>query len=373
MILYILAGTSLTTCILVGNLMTIIAFCLRPVLRKNPSYWYITSLAVADFMVGLSVPTIMYNELSDKQLSRQTCDSILAFHLLSVTPTFGHLLTISLDRYFKLISPLKYMKIMTLKKAGLTITGLWLISGVTVLLFVLPSHDFGVKCLVVTGFVSREAPPYHIWLFFVVFIYVPFGLLLFCSLRVYLIASRLKKAVQSAQDMQETGVQLRYHLGKLVPDPKSSVQKAENNNPATDSAVIVCMRTDTESVKGKRLYQWLKTAVKQRKVAILITCIVTTTGVCWIGASTAYVMTWFCPACGVRGSWLQILHPWLLFLNSALNPILLLLMSDDFRKAYKCITGPITVRFCCFEKTFGPPSTVFPLPISHLKASGTKI
>ena len=160
-----------------------------------------------------------------------------------------------------------------------------------------------------------------------------------------MIASRLKKDVQQqiqAYDSKQN-IQLRYHLGKIVAELPGNTS-ASLNSKAGDQPVIVCQGTDNDTVKSKRLYEWMTTAVKQRKVAILITCIVATAGVCWFGASTIYVMSWFCPSCGVRGTWLHLLHPWLLYLNSAINPVLLIIMSDDFRKAFRSICS------CCRKK-----------------------
>lgn len=348
--LYELASTSLAGFIIIGNLFTILAFCLRPVLRKNPSYWYITSLAVADFLVGLlGVPATLY---ADENRSLRDCDITLSLHLFVVCPTFTHLLTISLDRYYKLISPFEYMKIMTLRKAHLVIAFIWISSLITVLLFMIPKHEYGETCFVIT-YSGTQVTPYHIMLFLILFQYIPFAFVLFCSLRVYVIASKFKQAVQQqlqVQSVSKHSVQLRYHFGKLVAadDSVSSGSGGRGGSPP----VIVCQGTDTELVKSKRLYEWLSTAVKQRKVAILIASIVITAGVCWFGASTIYVMTWYCPNCGVHGTWLQFFHPWFLYLNSVINPILLIIMSDDFRKGFRHVTN-----ICCRR---GDKKLIFP-------------
>ena len=148
---YITMTASLACFTVIGNILTIIAFCWRPVLRKNPSYWYITSLAVADFLVGVvGVPSTMYDELSVTRPSHQDCDIILFLHLLSVVPTFSHLLTISTDRYYKLQHPFKYLKIMSVRKAFLIIAFLWISSLITILLFLIPKHSFGATCVVIT-------------------------------------------------------------------------------------------------------------------------------------------------------------------------------------------------------------------------------
>ena len=339
MVLLEVAGGTLIVLIVVGNLLIMLAFCLRPVLRKNPSYWYITSLAIVDFLVGIiGVPPTMFESLSQRVLTDHECDLLLTLHLISIVPTFPHLLTISLDRYFKLISPLKYMKNMTLGRALLVILLIWSTTIVTVLLFMIPKHDYGPSCFVIL-YPGMEATPYHIWLFFLFFQYIPYSLLLFCSFRVYMIASRFKNAVQHQlrQPKSKDGVQLRYHSGRLVADTSYNTHLIPGcplKPPPSREAVIVCLSSDSELVKVKRLYEWMSTAVKQRKVALLITCIVTSAGVCWLGASTTYLLTWFCAKCRVRGTWIQIFHPWLLYLNSALNPLLLLFMSEDFRKAY---------------------------------------
>jgi hypothetical protein len=231
---------------------------------------------------------------------------------------------------------------MTTRKAHLLIALMWIISIVIVLLFMIPSHDYGETCFVIV-FSDTHVTSYSIWLFLILFQYIPFIALFFCCLRVYMIASRFKQAVELQLQRPDASynVQLRYHLGRLVSEcHENSCSSPEAK--VSDQTIIVCQGTDTNMVKSKRLYKWMTTAVKQRKVAILITCIVTASGVCWFSASTIYVMSWFCASCGVRGTWLQYIHPWLLYVNSAINPVLLLLMSDDFRKglrytAFSCI------------------------------------
>ena len=268
------------------------------------------------------------------------CDLILSAHLIPIIPTFVHLLMISLDRYFKLVYPMKYIKYMTISKAKLIVVFMWLTGFLTTAVFLfIPGHEYENNCLVIK-INSKDTNGYHLWFFFLFFKYIPFTFLMFCNFRIYKIATNLKKAVEQQLTVHDSDhhVQLRYHSGKLIVEKHNEVDNSnESKKSSGDDTFVVCHKEEPTLIKTRKLTEWTRTAIRQRKIAILISVIVIAAAVCWFPASTAYMMTWFCQDCRVKGTWIELLHPWLLYINSAINPIILLLMSEDFRKAYRLI------------------------------------
>ena len=53
---------------------------------------------------------------------------------------------------------------------------------------------------------------------------------------------------------------------------------------------------------------------------------------CWIPAGIAYHIKHVNPE---LNHWALEVHPWMMYLNSAINPFILLVLSEDFRSAYK--------------------------------------
>lgn len=122
--------TILMIIIVVGNMLVIIAIATEKAL-KNIQNWFIASLAVADFFLGLVImPFSLANELMGYWVfGSWWCDIHSAADVLLSTASIMNLCLISLDRYWSITQAVEYLKTRTPARAAIMITAVWIMSA----------------------------------------------------------------------------------------------------------------------------------------------------------------------------------------------------------------------------------------------------
>lgn len=122
--------TLLMIVVVVGNMLVIIAITTEKAL-KNIQNWFIASLAVADFFLGLIImPFSLANELMGYWIfGAWWCDIHSAMDVLLSTASIMNLCLISLDRYWSITQAVEYLKKRTPVRAVLMIGAVWLLSA----------------------------------------------------------------------------------------------------------------------------------------------------------------------------------------------------------------------------------------------------
>lgn len=122
--------TILMIIIVVGNMLVIIAIATEKAL-KNIQNWFIASLAVADFFLGLVImPFSLANELMGYWVfGSWWCDIHSAADVLLCTASIMNLCLISLDRYWSITQAVEYLKTRTPGRAAFMITAVWIMSA----------------------------------------------------------------------------------------------------------------------------------------------------------------------------------------------------------------------------------------------------
>lgn len=122
--------TILMVVVVVGNMLVIIAITTEKAL-KNIQNWFIASLAVADFFLGLLImPFSLANELMGYWIfGVWWCDVHSAMDVLLSTASIMNLCLISLDRYWSITQAIEYLKKRTPVRAVVMITAVWLLSA----------------------------------------------------------------------------------------------------------------------------------------------------------------------------------------------------------------------------------------------------
>lgn len=122
--------TILMIIVVVGNMLVIIAIATEKSL-KNIQNWFIASLAVADFFLGLIImPFSLANELMGYWIfGSWWCDIHSAMDVLLCTASIMNLCLISLDRYWSITKAVEYLKSRTPARAALMIASVWIMSG----------------------------------------------------------------------------------------------------------------------------------------------------------------------------------------------------------------------------------------------------
>ncbi|EDW54605.1 GM18679 [Drosophila sechellia] len=98
---------------------------------KNIQNWFIASLAVADFFLGLIImPFSLANELMGYWIfGSWWCDIHSAMDVLLCTASIMNLCLISLDRYWSITKAVDYLKSRTPARAAVMITAVWIMSA----------------------------------------------------------------------------------------------------------------------------------------------------------------------------------------------------------------------------------------------------
>ncbi|XP_058443702.1 alpha-2 adrenergic receptor [Malaya genurostris] len=122
--------TILMIVIVVGNMLVIIAIATEKAL-KNIQNWFIASLAVADFFLGLVImPFSLANELMGYWIfGNWWCDIHSAMDVLLCTSSIMNLCLISLDRYWSITKAIEYLKSRTPGRAAFMIAAVWIMSA----------------------------------------------------------------------------------------------------------------------------------------------------------------------------------------------------------------------------------------------------
>lgn len=117
--------------VVVGNMLVIIAIVTEKAL-KNVQNWFIASLAVADFFLGIIVmPFSLANELMGYWIFGDWwCDIHAALDVLLCTASIMNLCLIALDRYWSITQAVAYLKKRTPARAMVMIAFVWIFSGV---------------------------------------------------------------------------------------------------------------------------------------------------------------------------------------------------------------------------------------------------
>lgn len=122
--------TILMIVVVVGNMLVIIAITTEKAL-KNIQNWFIASLAVADFFLGLIImPFSLANELMGYWIfGVWWCDVHSAMDVLLSTASIMNLCLISLDRYWSITQAVEYLKKRTPVRAIVMIAAVWILSA----------------------------------------------------------------------------------------------------------------------------------------------------------------------------------------------------------------------------------------------------
>ncbi|XP_018341534.1 PREDICTED: alpha-2B adrenergic receptor isoform X1 [Trachymyrmex septentrionalis] len=129
-ILASILATLLMIVIVVGNMLVIIAIATEKAL-KNIQNWFIASLAVADFFLGLVImPFSLVNEIMGYWIfGYWWCDIHSAMDVLLCTASIMNLCLISLDRFWSITQAVDYLKKRTPARAALMIALVWILSA----------------------------------------------------------------------------------------------------------------------------------------------------------------------------------------------------------------------------------------------------
>lgn len=270
----------LLSAIFIGNLWVIILIARFRRLR-NSSNLFTASMAVADFLLSIAlIPGVKVTFNPSFVNDINGCLMLWCSQVFASTMSVLSLLCLSLDRFVKIVKPLRYHALITERKALVVIAIIWLYGFSSVVLppFVGLRND-GVFCF---DF-ARVFNIYHIH-----YMFVFNGLGPFLTLLV-----------------------IYFYMFKLVREKK---------------------RTSAEYTIAPKVKQsiWRK----ELKTLSTLAVIVGFTGCAWLPSITLVLLDLHFPTIQASLTIRTVLS-WFTYLNSVVNPILYALRSEQFREASK--------------------------------------
>ncbi|CAC5376076.1 ADORA2B [Mytilus coruscus] len=200
----------LLTCINIpGNLIVVLTVVKHHQLRQ-PCNYYIASLAVSDFLIGIVYP--IYNishlekvrEVSEKLGNWSVCRVIVCEVLALEIGSSYHLVAITVTRYIAIVYPLRYHIYVTTKTTTIAIAVIWILSqGSSLIMYTMYEPDRPVKlCRYEMIF-----PVTHVIILLVIQLFIPLAVMLGLYVKIARIARQQAKviAIQQACIMGNVG------------------------------------------------------------------------------------------------------------------------------------------------------------------------
>lgn len=312
---------------ILGNLLVIVSVMRNRKLRIITNY-FVVSLALADMLVAMVAMTFNYSvQISGKWLfGRFMCDFWNSMDVYFSTVSILHLSCISVDRYFAIVKPLKYLMYMTKKVVAIMLVVIWV--GPVVLL--LPIYMGWYTTNEHLEYMERNRDlqecswiankPYGIISSSVSF-WIPCAIMICMYLAIFREANRQEKALFTRQ-----GNAMLLHQNNTNGDMLSNSGGSSKNLTMheVNQGLHHTPTKDRNIMKMKR----------EHKAARTLGIIMGVFMLCWLPFFVWYVTTTLCETC-YNPAVLVTTVFWIGYFNSTLNPVIYAYFNKEFREAFK--------------------------------------
>lgn len=326
----------------VGNTLIIFAVFTTRRLRTVTNY-FVTSLAVADWLVGTFVMPIavVYHVTGEWTFGRLICDIWVSLDVCLCTASILSLCAISIDRYFAITKPLRYSKKRRSKRlASLMILVVWLVSLV-------------ITCAPLFGWYdenrhNNNSCTYNQNKVYVVFsamgsFFVPLVVVVYVYLKISCVIAERHNKLEALN-------------GQKLKISRYSHESMER--PSVEMDEIVRVSYNVSLRRGDDCRVSLK---RENKTAQTLSIVVGGFIACWLLFFIVYLITPFLPATAIPEDMMKWLT-WLGWINSAINPFIYAFVSQDFRMAF----WRLTCSYCTGHKpNQNTPHNRFVIRYSH--------
>ncbi|CAJ0597211.1 unnamed protein product [Cylicocyclus nassatus] len=375
----------------IGNLFVLVAIAWERDLRGRPQYYLIFSLAVADLVVGLIVtPLGAYSTVAGEwRFGITLCDIWISVDVIVCTASILHLVAIALDRYWS-VTDISYVQNRTPKRIVIMLAIIWMTSVVISLAPFAGWKDEGFKdrvlrqhvCLIsqrISYQVFSTATAFYIPLIAIICIY--WKIMRAAKKRFKRERDRRTIIRQPEEQQNEKSAPLILKKNKKpsskalqIPSPPTMVTNVEKSEDFRNKKGITAdSSTSTQSEEGNANHNVpeqetklddmvqkgngkkkhpVKTVIikkkrrkenaetkRERKAWRTLAIITGTFVACW---TPFFLVSLYRPICGCTiPRLLETVTSWLGYLNSALNPIIYTVFSQDMRAAFKKILKKI--------------------------------
>lgn len=361
-----------------GNSLVILAVIRERYLHTATNY-FITSLAVADCLVGLVVMpfSALYEVLENTWFfGTDWCDIWRSLDVLFSTASILNLCVISLDRYWAITDPFSYPMRMTVKRAAGLICAVWVCSSAIsfpAIVWWRAARDGEMPAYKCT---FTEHLGYLVFSSTISF-YLPLLVMVFTYCRIYraaVIQTRslkigTKQVLMASGELQLT---LRIHRGGTTREPSTSAHhqavhsggslgggggsqhhshshhhSSHHNHSATGTTTSTPEEPDDEPLsalhnnglarhrhmgKNFSLSRKLAKFAKEKKAAKTLGIVMGVFIVCWLPFFVVNLLSGFCMECIEHEEIVSAVVTWLGWINSCMNPVIYACWSRDFRR-----------------------------------------
>ncbi|XP_070984361.1 5-hydroxytryptamine receptor 1D-like [Oncorhynchus clarkii lewisi] len=315
----------------------------------TPANFLIGSLAVTDLLVSILVMpiSILYTVSKTWALGQIVCDIWLSSDITFCTASILHLCVIALDRYWAITDALEYSKRRTMRRAGLMITVVWVIS-ISISMPPLfwrqaKANEEVMECIVNTDQIS-----YTLYSTFGAF-YVPTVLLIILYGRIYVAArSRIFKTPVSCGKRFTTAQLIQTSAGSSICSINSASNQeghlhpggggntggvagnggggSSGGSPLFNNCVTVKLADSV--LERKRLC-----TAREKKATKTLGIILGAFIVCWLPFFVVTLVLAICKECWFHPVLFDV-FTWLGYLNSLINPVIYTAFNDEFKQAF---------------------------------------
>lgn len=328
-----------------GNVLVILAVARERYLHTSTNY-FVTSLAVADCLVGLVVmPFSATHEVfvHNWYFGTDWCDVWRSLDVLFSTASILNLCVISLDRYWAITDPFTYPTRMSRRKAAAWIAGVWVCSA----MISFPAIAWWRAVQV------KEPPPLtcpftenfgYLMFSSTISFYLPLFVMVFTYYRIYRAAAEQTRSLKSGtkQVLMASGeleLTLRMHRGGNHHIYQQSTvedggEDGENVSPPHNGiSRLPSTRLPTKHIsKNFSVSRKLAKFAKEKKAAKTLGIVMGVFIVCWLPFFVVNLLSGICNQCIWQEELVSSIVTWLGWINSSMNPVIYACWSRDFRR-----------------------------------------
>ena len=341
-----------------SNVTVIIAIKKTSYLRENIGNFFILSLAMADFCVGIFIiPIKMIFAFNNSNFYSAI---LCRFYITTDSTIFSisviTLILVSLDRYMAVAFPYKYRKWLTMRRCKFVIGGIWMNGLIWGLLSNVNWHDVERTSIIINTdhkcVINNNAA--YVTTVYVFMFYIPAVVMAVVYIRVLRIARFHARSISLSIPLTEKDGRGRCNHSNhnsVSPDVFSEDERQVYVDDTNTKEANTMIHTNTQSNMRNQKYRTL--TLKATKTVATVYGIFF---VCWFpvslfALSVAHHFSFFARS-GMNSNWFYYLFVEVLpIFNSMCNPFIYAIMNRQYRRAYKYLFSKIH-RELVREKSF---------------------
>ncbi|XP_050304134.1 dopamine receptor 2-like [Anthonomus grandis grandis] len=351
-------------CTVFGNTLVILAV-VRERYLHTPTNYFITSLAVADCLVGLVVMpfSALYEVLEHTWFfGPDWCDIWRSLDVLFSTASILNLCVISLDRYWAITDPIAYPMRMTRLRSIILIAAVWVCSSAISFPAIVWWRAVRYEPIPLGKCPFTENLGYLMFSSIISF-YLPLFVMVYTYYRIYRAAVAQTKSLRLGTKQILIGAEsaeltLRMHRGGTGRTPQNSTVESRNQySTAEDEPLTALANNGLNRIPSTRLggahsknfslSRKLAKFAKEKKAAKTLGIVMGVFIVCWLPFFVVNLLSGFCLQCIWHEKIVLAVVTWLGWINSSMNPVIYACWSRDFRRAFLrilCVCCPRSIR-----------------------------